>query len=98
MTDPRLNDARYIDPRYSNSVLHHEEDVGRARGSIAGIAIIAVIAFGIIVGWSGNKNAAHKNLPQMAAGNVGHTIAPSATEVGSAYPPPLMPLPRRTTQ
>jgi hypothetical protein len=97
MTDPRFNDPRYIDPRYSDPVLCRDETNGGAGGSIAGIAIIAVIAFGIIVGWNGNKNSTSNNLPQMATGSVDHAMPPSVAGSGPMLPRPLMQLPRHGT-
>ena len=61
MSDPRYTDPRYSDPRLSDPVLRHDESVGGVWGWIAGLAVIALVAFLLIAGWNSNSTTASNN-------------------------------------
>jgi hypothetical protein len=97
MTDPRYTDPRYSDPRLSDPVLRREEGVGGPWGWIAGIAIIALIAFIVIAGWNGNSNTANNNTAPATTGSMSRGInPPTTTGSGSSSPQPLTPAPSRS--
>jgi hypothetical protein len=77
-----MSDPRYTDPRLSDPVLRREEGVGGTWGWIAGIAVIALVAFLVIAGWNGNSNTANNVSPS--------TLNPP-TITSSVPPPPMSP-------
>jgi hypothetical protein len=70
MTDPRYTDPRLNDPRLNDPPAVRERG-GAVWGWIAGIAVVVLIAFVLIGGWSGSGN-------HQTASN------PAATTTGSA--------------
>jgi hypothetical protein len=73
-----MSDPRFTDPRLSDPVLRREEGVSGTWGWIAGIAVIALVAFLVIAGWNSNSNTANNVSPS--------TLNPPTT-TGSASPP-----------
>jgi hypothetical protein len=100
-TDPRFNDPRLNDPQLNQPVLRRGESVGGVWGWIAGLAVVALIAFIIIAGWNSNTNTADNgvgNSPPITTGNAPtHNTAPSTTGSGatSPAPQPLSPPPAK---
>lgn len=91
MTDPRYTDP---DPRLSDPVLRRDESSSGIWGWIAGIAVIALIAFVVIAGWTGNQNtASNTSSPpvttgQAAPGTTPRATPPSTTGSGTTSPQP----------
>jgi hypothetical protein len=91
-----MSDPRFTDPRLSDPVLRRDEGVGGTWGWIAGLAVLALIAFVIIAGWNSNQNTANDNSPPATTGSATRNInPPSTTGSGSMSPQPLMPAPPR---
>jgi hypothetical protein len=90
-----MSDPRYTDPRLSDPVLRHDEKVGGPWGWVAGFAVIALIAFLVIVGAnSPTKTANDNNAVPATAGNAMRQIGPPATTgSGAGSPQPLTPAP-----
>ena len=89
-----MTDPRFTDPRLSDPVLPHDEAVGGTWGWLAGIAVVALIAFLVIAGMNGNSNTASDNPSPAATGSVpGNMSPPSTTGSGASSPRPLMPAP-----
>jgi hypothetical protein len=103
MSDPRFTDPRFNDPRLNDPVLRRGESVGGVWGWIAGLAVVALIAFIVIAGWnSGGTNTASNgigNNPPITTGSAPmHNATPqSTTGSGASSPQPLSP-PSRGTQ
>ncbi|HZL31332.1 MAG TPA: hypothetical protein VFC54_09775 [Pseudolabrys sp.] len=104
MSDPRFTDPRFNDPRISDPVLRRGENVGGVWGWIAGLAVVALIAFIVIAGWnSGGTNTANNgagNTPPMTTGAgapMRNVTPPSTTGSGatSPAPQPLSPPPAK---
>src|SRR5450759_54643 len=84
-----MTDPRYTDPRLSDPVLRRDEPVGGTWGWIAGIAVVALIAFLVIAGLNGNSNTASNGSAPATTG-----MNPSSTTgSGATSPRPLMPAP-----
>ena len=56
-----MSDPRYTDPRLSDPVLRRDETIGGPWSWVAGIAVIALIAFLVIIGANSNSNTASNN-------------------------------------
>jgi len=83
MSDPRYTDPRYTDSRLSDPVGRRDDSVGGTWGWVAGIVVIALIAFFLIAGGKGvNNNAASNNSPPAAASRMPSGPAPSTTGMG----------------
>lgn len=100
MSDPRFTDPRYSDARSSDPVLRRDESVGGVWGWIAGLAVLALIAFVVIAGWnSSGDNTASNNPPPMTTGSapsgapMRNVTPPSTTGSGSTSPAPMAPSP-----
>jgi len=87
-----MSDPRYSDPRLSDPVLRRDEGVGGPWGWIAGIAVILLIGFLVIMGWNSNSNTASTGSPPGATGSAMHRATPPAT-TGAGSPQPLTPAP-----
>ena len=87
-----MSDPRWTDPRYNDPVLRQSESVGGVWGWIAGLSVLALIAFMIIAGWNSNPNTAHDNTqqPPVTTGSVPRT-PPSTTGSGTMSPQPTAP-------
>ena len=91
-----MSDPRFTDPR-NDPVLRRDESVGGAWGWIAGLAVLALIAFVLIAGWNSNPNSA-SNAPlgpsPMATGSAPTRMSPpTTTGSGSMSPSPMAPAP-----
>jgi hypothetical protein len=89
MTNPRYTDPRYSDPQLSNPVLRRDESPNGAWGWIAGLAVLALIAFVVIAGWNNSgTNTASNNAPPMTTGStpMRNVMPPSTTGSGSLSP------------
>lgn len=86
-----MSDPRYTDPRLSDPVLRHQESVGGQYGWVAGVAVLALIAFLIVASLGGNSHTANNNSP---AGTATRQMnPPSTTGSGATSPKPLTPAP-----
>lgn len=88
-----MTDPRFTDPRLSDPVLRRDERSGGVWAWIAGVAVLALIAFVVIAGWNGNQNtASNTSSPPAATGQTtpGAT-PPSTTGSGTTSPSPLSP-------
>jgi hypothetical protein len=95
MSDPVYNNPRYSDPRLSDPVLRHDESVGGVWGWIAGLAVIALVAFLLIAGWNSNSNTATSN-PAASSSAMRQISPPSTTGQGSGtLPRPVTPAPAK---
>ena len=88
-----MTDPRYTDPRLSDPVLRSDEPVGGTWGWIAGIAVVALIAFLVIAGLNGNSNIASNGSAPATTGSTTGMSPSSTTGSGATSPRPLMPMP-----
>lgn len=90
-TDPRSSDPRLSDPQLSDPVLR-DSRTGGAWGWVAGIAVLALIAFVLVAGWNGNQNTASNTSPSASApittGSAPRATPPSTTGSGATTPAP----------
>ena len=91
-TDPRFNDPRTSDPR-TDPVLRRSESVGGIWGWVAGLAVVALIAFIVIAGWNnGTTNTANNGVnttPPVTTGAAPtRAVPPSTTGSGATSPSP----------
>jgi hypothetical protein len=93
-----MSDPRYTDPRLSDPVLRRDEGVGGTWGWIAGLAVLALVAFLVIAGWNSNPNTANDNSPPATTGTATRNISPpgSTTGSGATSPQPLTPAPSKS--
>ena len=90
-----MSDPRYTDPRMSDPVNRYDNSIGGMWGWIAGIVVVALVAFFLIAGGhSVDKNTASNGPPAATTGSVGGTrSAPTTTGQGSTSPLPARPAP-----
>ena len=55
-----MTDPRYTDPR-NDPVLRDDANIGGTWGWIAGLAILALIAFVVVAGWNSDRHTAGNN-------------------------------------
>ena len=79
MSDPRFTDPRGTDPRLSDPVLRQDEPGGSIWGWVAGLAVLALIAFIVVAGWNSDPASTARN------------NSPSATTTGSGASSPMTP-------
>lgn len=92
-----MSDPRYTDPRLSDPVLRRDDKSGGMWGWIAGIAVLALIAFVVIAGWSGSQNTATNSSSPPAATTGQATpggTPPATTGSGRTSPTPTPSAPR----
>jgi uncharacterized membrane protein len=90
-----MSDPRYTDPRYSDPVLRREESAGGVWGWIAGLAVLALIAFMIVAGWNnnGSNTSADNRASPAVTGSSAPRPMPSTTGAGTLSPQPTTPAP-----
>ena len=92
MSDPRFTDPRNSDPRLSDPVLRRDEDSGGIWGWVAGLAVLALIAFIVVAGWnSGGTTASNGSPPITTGSNAPRMSPPTTTGSGTTSPQPAMP-------
>jgi hypothetical protein len=99
MSDPRFTDPRTTDPRLSDPVLRQDEPTGGVWGWVAGVAVLALIAFIVVAGWNSDRPTASNNgsPPPITTGanTPGNppmrNVAPPASTTGSGASSPSMP-------
>jgi hypothetical protein len=99
MSDPRFTDPRYSDPRLSDPVLRRDDSAVGVWGWIAGIAVLALIAFVIIAGSNGDhtNTASTNNTAPVTTGSAPGGMPPrSTTGSGATSPQPMSPPPARS--
>lgn len=94
MSDPRYTDPRLDDPRNDPNFIQpaplRDESTGGVWGWIAGLAVVALIAFVVLAGWnnSSTQNAANPTPPAPIttgdSGPVRNVTPPSTTGSGSS--------------
>ena len=72
-----MSDPRYTDPRLSDPVLRRDESVGGPWGWVAGLAVLVLIAFLVIVGANSNTNTANNNAAPATTGNAMRQVEPA---------------------
>ena len=88
MSDPRFTDQR------NDPVLRRDEGVSGTWGWIAGLAVLALIAFVLIAGWNSNPNSASNGPSPMTTGSAPARMSPpTTTGSGSTSPSPMAPAP-----
>ena len=87
MTDPRY------DQRQNDPVLSRDESAGGVWGWIAGLAILALIAFVVVAGWNSDRNTASNANPPVTTGSAPRAMPQSTTGSGSTAPQPMTPAP-----
>ncbi len=88
-----MSDPRYTDPRLSDPVLRHQEEIGGPYSWVAGIAVLLLIGFLIIAGLSGNNETANNNSPATTGTATRQMNPPTTTGSGATSPKPLLPQP-----
>jgi hypothetical protein len=92
MSDPRYTDPRYSDPRLSDPVLRRDETVGGMWGWIAGLSVLALIAFILVASWTSDHNSAMNNNPSAPITTGSAPMrSPSTTGSGLMSPQPVTP-------
>jgi hypothetical protein len=87
-----MSDQRFTDPRLSDPVLRRDEPIGGIWGWIAGIAVVALIAFLVIAG--SNSITASNNTSPATTGSATRQMSPPATTgSGSTSPQSMTPIP-----
>ena len=115
MSDPRFTDQRHTDPlrndpNYIARTPLRDERSGGIWGWVAGLAVVALIAFVVLAGWNNSateNTAANSNTPPVTTGNSGpvrNVTPPATTGSGSTSPltnpatpsaPPATPAPQK---
>jgi len=92
MSDPHFTDPSWKDPRLSDPVLRRDDRSVGAWGWVAGIAVLALIAFVVIAGWNGSQQNTASNTsvsPPMTTGSSApRATPPSTTGSGATSPAP----------
>ncbi len=88
MTDPRQTDPRYSDR--PDPIPSSDENSG-VWGWVAGLAILALIAFVVVAGWNSEKNTASTSGPSAPVTANAPRSPPSTTGAGSTAPQPMKP-------
>ncbi len=97
-----MTDPRYTDPRLSDPVLRHDDErMGGIWAWIAGLAVLALIAFVVVAGWNSERDTASTNpsAPMSTSSAPARTAPPpSTTGSGSTSPQPVAPAPANRGQ
>lgn len=98
-----MSDPRYTDPRLSDPVLRRDEAVNGKWGWIAGIAVVALIAFLVIAGVNSHNTTASNGPPPVTTGSTTRPLSsPATTGSGTMSPKrmtpaaPVMPAPNKS--
>lgn len=93
MSDPRLTDPRHNDPNFIQPSPLRDESVGGVWGWIAGLAVVALIAFVVVAGWNSSTTEntasnANSRAPITTGNNapMRNVTPPSTTGSGSTSP------------
>lgn len=94
MTDPRYTDPRNQDPLIVSNTSLRSESVGGIWGWLAGLAVLALIAFAIVAGWNSGPTDTAANSPATSSAPatpgsgapVRNVTPPSTTGSGSTSP------------
>jgi hypothetical protein len=89
MTDPRFTDPR-------NDPVIRDEPIDGTWGWIAGLAVLALIAFVVIAGWNSNPNTASNGSAPMTTSSSPMRPSPlpsTTTGSGTTSPQPSAPAP-----
>jgi hypothetical protein len=98
MSDPRFSDKGYTDPRQNDPNFiqpapPRNESVGGIWGWVAGLAVVALIAFVVIAGWNSSPtNTASgpgASAPVTTGSNMRDVTPPSTTGSGATSPRPM---------
>jgi hypothetical protein len=86
-----MSDPRYTDPRYSNSQFSDpvgRRDAGAAGpwGWVAGIVVVALIAFFLIAGGKGINSNSASNAPSPGASTPMRNVTPPSSTTGMGGP------------
>ena len=93
MTYPRYTDPRN-DPRNYDPVLRDDEGgAGGAWAWIAGLSILALIAFVVVAGWHSDRQTASASSPVTTSSAPPRAMPPSTTGSGATSPQPATPAP-----
>jgi hypothetical protein len=101
MSDPRFTDPRNSDPRLSDPVLRQDEPAGGIWGWVAGLAVLALIAFIVVAGWNSDHTASNNpnNNPPITTGSNAPRAPASTTGSGASSPSmPSAPTPSTPAQ
>ena len=96
-----MTDPRYTDPRLSDPVLRQDDRVRGVWAWIAGLAVLALIAFVVVAGWNSERDAASTNAPapmSTSSAPPRNAMPPSTTGSGATSPQPLAPAPANRAQ
>lgn len=88
-----MSDPRYTDPRLSDPVLRRDEGVGGPWGWIAGLAVVVLIGFLVIMGWNSNPNSASNGSNPPGSTAMQPASPRATTGSGAGSPQPLTPAP-----
>jgi hypothetical protein len=96
MSDPRFTDQRNADPRLSDPVIRQEEPAGGIWGWVAGVAVLALIAFIVVAGWNSDPATTASNPnnnPPITTGSNAPSMSPRApaSTTGSGTSSPMTP-------
>jgi hypothetical protein len=105
MSDPRYTDPRTTDPRLNDPVLRQDEPGSAMWGWVAGLAVLALIAFVVVAGWNSNTASNNSpppittgaNTPANAPNTPMRNVTPPASTTGSGATSP-QPAPPAPTQ
>ncbi len=67
MTDPRNTDPRREDFRFSDPVRRHDQGVDSMWGWVAGLVVVVLIVFIVIIGWNASGPTTASNMPRQSA-------------------------------
>lgn len=90
-----MTDPRYTDPRQTDPVLRQSQSAGGMWGWVAGLAVLALIAFVLIAGWNSSSTTAINSPPPSVSGSapVPNLTPRTTTGSGTMSPQPATPAP-----
>src|SRR5665647_1302464 len=98
MTAPRFTDPRPTDPRLDDPVPRQPQSAGGMWGWVAGLAVLALIAFVLIAGWNSSSTTAINSPPPSVSGSapVPNVTPQTTTGSGKMSPQPATPTPAKS--